>query len=93
MTMIPMIAPTPIIISGSMIDVSDAIDLPAALQTYDSARRPRDERLAASSDHMAKVTQLRHPLALRLRDLLVRLTPPAIAVRSIARATDWQPPT
>jgi hypothetical protein len=31
-------------------------------------------------------------LALRLRDLAVRLTPPRIAVRSIARATDWRPP-
>ena len=69
-----------------------AVDVDAGLQTYDTARRPRDQRLAAASDQVAKITQVRHPVGLFLRDLMVRLTPPKLAARSIARATDWHPP-
>jgi 2-polyprenyl-6-methoxyphenol hydroxylase-like FAD-dependent oxidoreductase len=67
-------------------------DVPSALRAYDRDRRPRDERLAAASDRLAKITQVRHPVALALRNLAVRLTPPEVAVRSIARTTAWQPP-
>jgi 2-polyprenyl-6-methoxyphenol hydroxylase-like FAD-dependent oxidoreductase len=67
-------------------------DISTALQSYDTARRPRDEQLAASSEQMARITQVRHPIAVAFRDLLVRVTPPQVAVRSLARATAWQPP-
>ena len=73
-------------------DEPGGVDLNAALLAYDQARRPRDQRLAAASDQIAKITQVRHPVALFLRDLMVRLTPPRIAARSVARATDWHPP-
>lgn len=73
-------------------DGPGGVDIDAALMAYDQARRPRDQRLAAASDQIAKITQLRHPAALFLRDLMVRLTPPKLAARSIARATDWHPP-
>lgn len=73
-------------------DGPGGVDIGAALMAYDQARRPRDQRLAAASDQIAKITQLRHPAALFLRDLMVRLTPPKLAARSIARATDWHPP-
>lgn len=72
-------------------DGTDA-DIGAALRAYDDARRPRDQRLAATSDQLARITQLRHPAALALRNLMVRLTPPKVAARSIGRATDWWPP-
>jgi 2-polyprenyl-6-methoxyphenol hydroxylase-like FAD-dependent oxidoreductase len=67
-------------------------DISTALQSYDTARRPRDEQLAASSEQMARITQVRHPIGVAFRDLLVRVTPPQVAVRSLARATAWQPP-
>ena len=67
-------------------------DISTALQSYDAARRPRDEQLAASSEQMARITQVRHPIGVAFRDLLVRVTPPQVAVRSLARATAWQPP-
>ena len=73
-------------------DGPGGVDIDAGLEAYDQARRPRDQRLAAASDQIAKITQLRHPAALFLRDLMVRLTPPKLAARSIARATDWHPP-
>lgn len=69
-----------------------AVDVTAALRAYDDARRPRDQRLAAMSDQIAKITQLRHPAALALRNLMIRLTPPKMAARSISRAAGWQPP-
>lgn len=76
--------------------IADALtrttDIPAALQVYDTARRPRDQQLAASSDQMARITQVRHPIGVALRNLVVRVTPPQVAVRSLARATAWQPP-
>lgn len=73
-------------------DRAGSVDIGAALLAYDQARRPRDERLAAASDQIAKLTQLRHPVGVFLRDALVRLTPPKLAARSVARATDWHPP-
>lgn len=76
--------------------LSDALarqrDVPAALAAYDRDRRPRDEQLSASSDQMAKITQLRNRVALPLRDLAIRLTPATAAARTLARATAWQPP-
>lgn len=73
-------------------EVVSGADVGAALLAYDRTRRPRDQRLAAASDQIAKITQVRHPVGLFLRDLMVRLTPPKVAARSIARATDWHPP-
>jgi 2-polyprenyl-6-methoxyphenol hydroxylase-like FAD-dependent oxidoreductase len=76
--------------------LSDAVahhgEVPTALTVYDGERRPRDQRMSASSDRMAKITQLRNPVVLPLRDLALRLTPPAVAARTLARATSWHPP-
>ena len=38
------------------------------------------------------VSKVRHPIGVAFRDLLVRVTPPQVAVRSLGRATAWQPP-
>jgi len=76
--------------------LSDALarhgDVPTALTAYDRDRRPRNEQMSASSDQMAKITQLRNPLVLPLRGLAIRLTPPAVAARTLVRATTWHPP-
>jgi hypothetical protein len=36
--------------------------------------------------------QLENRLAVAARDTLIRLTPPAVAMRSMARYADWHPP-
>jgi hypothetical protein len=37
--------------------------------------------------------QMHNPIAVALRDTVMRLTPPRAALRSMARYGDWTPPT
>lgn len=72
----------------------DAGDVPAGLKTYDRLRRPRTAEIARAAQQIGRYgQQLRNPLAVALRNTAMRLTPPRIALRSMARYADWQPPT
>ncbi|MEH0846034.1 FAD-dependent monooxygenase [Micromonospora sp. CPCC 205711] len=68
-------------------------DLDAALARYDRERRPRSQEVARASDRIGRYGQrLRHPVAVALRDTMVRLTPSRVALRQAARYADWHPP-
>ncbi|MEU2615410.1 hypothetical protein ABZ570_28110 [Micromonospora sp. NPDC007271] len=67
--------------------------MPAALAAYDRQRRPRSQAVAVASWRAGRFgQQLRHPAAVALRNGLLRLTPARVALRSMARYADWQPP-
>ncbi|MFD6683641.1 FAD-dependent oxidoreductase [Micromonospora parva] len=67
--------------------------LPAALGAYDEQRRPRSQAVARASVTAGRFgQQLRHPIAVAMRDTALRLTPGRVALRSMARYADWRPP-
>ncbi|SCF11829.1 2-polyprenyl-6-methoxyphenol hydroxylase [Micromonospora viridifaciens] len=68
--------------------------VPAALAAYDRQRRPRSQAVAVASWRAGRFgQQLRHPAAVAVRNGLLRLIPDRMALRSMARYADWQPPT
>jgi 2-polyprenyl-6-methoxyphenol hydroxylase-like FAD-dependent oxidoreductase len=68
-------------------------ELAAGLSRYDAERRPRSQRVARASYLVGRFgQQLRNPLAVALRNVTMRLTPPRLALRSMARYADWSPP-
>ncbi|GIH03371.1 FAD-dependent oxidoreductase [Rhizocola hellebori] len=71
-----------------------AKDVESALAWYDSQRRPRSQSVARAAKMVGRIgQQLHNPVAVALRDTLMRLTPPRAALRSMARYADWTPPT
>ncbi|MBY8870357.1 FAD-dependent monooxygenase [Micromonospora sp. PLK6-60] len=67
--------------------------LPDALDSYDRQRRPRSQEVARASLRAGRFgQQLRNPLAVAARAMLLRLTPPRAALRAMARYADWTPP-
>jgi 2-polyprenyl-6-methoxyphenol hydroxylase-like FAD-dependent oxidoreductase len=70
-----------------------AAEVPAALETYDALRRPRSQQVARAALQIGRFgQQLSNPVAVRLRNALLRLTPPKAALRSMSRYADWQAP-
>ncbi|MGY1714138.1 FAD-dependent monooxygenase [Geodermatophilus sp. SYSU D01106] len=67
-------------------------DVGAALDAYDRLRRPRTRRIARRAHAVGQVAQARGPVASRLRDAVLRLTPPAAAARQLLGIQAWQPP-
>ncbi len=68
-------------------------DVAASLDSYDAARRPRSQRVARDALRTARLGQgLQHPLAVGLRDAVVRLTPSPVTLRSMARVARWDAP-
>ncbi|MEU8618979.1 FAD-dependent monooxygenase [Streptomyces sp. NPDC048623] len=69
------------------------VDVAAALARYDAARRPRTTAVAAAARRAGRMgQQLSHPLAVPLRNALLRLAPSGAAVRAILRHAAWTPP-
>lgn len=58
-------------------------DLPAALQAYEAARRPRAVGIVEQSERLGRVTQWENALARGVRDTLIRLVPAALTARSL----------
>ncbi|MEV4490739.1 FAD-dependent oxidoreductase [Micromonospora coxensis] len=97
-------AMTPYLGQGAAQAIEDAVTLgaacaggpahlDAALARYDRQRRPRTQALARASARAGRYgQQLRHPLAVALRDTAIRLTPSRVALRQAARYADWHPP-
>lgn len=68
-------------------------DISAALAEYDRQRRPRSQRIARAAAQLGRFgQQLSNPVAVELRNTLMRLTPSRTALRSMARHADWTPP-
>ena len=68
-------------------------DVDTALARYDAERRPRTTAVAAAARRAGRMgQQLSHPLAVPLRNTLLRLAPSGAAVRAILRHAAWTPP-
>jgi 2-polyprenyl-6-methoxyphenol hydroxylase-like FAD-dependent oxidoreductase len=66
---------------------------PGGLDAYDRLRRPRSQRVAKASRAAGRLgQQLSNPVAVAARNALMTVVPPGLALRSMARFTDWQPP-
>lgn len=69
-----------------------ALPVSEALRRYDARRRPRAQRIAALSARAGRTLQLRNPVAVAARDLVIRLLPPNVTARQAARVFEWTPP-
>ncbi|HTF07977.1 MAG TPA: FAD-dependent oxidoreductase [Asanoa sp.] len=70
-----------------------AADLGLALAAYDARRRPRSQAVARAAYQMGRFgQQLRNPVAVAVRNTLIRLTPPRAGLRPMIRYADWTPP-
>jgi 2-polyprenyl-6-methoxyphenol hydroxylase-like FAD-dependent oxidoreductase len=92
-------AMTPNLGQGGNQALEDAVVLaavagrPDGLAEYDRQRRPRSQRVARASRAIGRYgQQLHHPVAVAARNTVMRLTPPRLALRSMARYADWHPP-
>jgi 2-polyprenyl-6-methoxyphenol hydroxylase-like FAD-dependent oxidoreductase len=63
-----------------------------ALAAYDRLRRPRTQRIARQAGILGRILQARGPVSSRLRDTVLRLTPPSAAARSALAVQRWDPP-
>lgn len=68
----------------------DGID--QALAEYDRLRRPRTQGITRQASILGRVLQARGPFASRLRDAVLRLTPPGVTARSALAVQRWAPP-
>jgi 2-polyprenyl-6-methoxyphenol hydroxylase-like FAD-dependent oxidoreductase len=65
----------------------------SCLAEYDRVRRPRSQQVARAAARIGRIgQQLTNPVAVALRNTLMRLTPAGVALRSMARHADWDPP-
>ncbi len=68
------------------------VELDAALDRFDRLRRPRTKTIAGRSRMMGRIGQVRGPVAVRLRDLALTLTPDALIARGATAIQHWAPP-
>lgn len=92
-------AMTPNLGQGANQALEDAVTLaslagrPDGLTAYDQQRRPRSQQVAKASRAIGRFgQQLDNPIAVATRNTIMRLTPPRLALRSMARYADWRPP-
>ncbi|WP_189171671.1 FAD-dependent monooxygenase [Pilimelia anulata] len=68
-------------------------DLPTALRRYDEVRRPRSQAVARATVRTGALgPYVRHPVAVAVRNALVRLTPHRLATRGMIALSDWSLP-
>lgn len=67
-------------------------DVPAAFAQYDGQRRPRVDAVVRAASRVRRMNALSNPLAVAARNSLVKLTPSATGLRSMARISHWKPP-
>jgi 2-polyprenyl-6-methoxyphenol hydroxylase-like FAD-dependent oxidoreductase len=89
-------AMTPNLGQGANQALEDAVVLATVADrpdAYDRQRRPRSQRVARASRAVGRFgQQMENPLAVAARDTLLRLMPPRLALRSMARYADWPGP-
>ncbi|SFP04920.1 2-polyprenyl-6-methoxyphenol hydroxylase [Amycolatopsis arida] len=68
-------------------------DVPTALARYDRVRRPRTQGLARASELAGRFGhRVTNPVAVALRNTVLRLLPAAVAARGTMAAARWTPP-
>jgi 2-polyprenyl-6-methoxyphenol hydroxylase-like FAD-dependent oxidoreductase len=89
---------TPNLGQGGAQAIEDAVVLgrvagkPGGLAEYDAQRRPRSQSVAAASYRIGRIgQQLSNPMMVAARNAAMRLTPPQVALRSMARYAAWRP--
>ena len=89
-------AMTPNLGQGACQAIEDAVVLGAVdgdLAAYDAQRRPRTQQMARAAARIGRFgQQLSNPVAVALRNAMMRATPASAALRSMARYADWHPP-
>ncbi|MEU3688597.1 FAD-dependent monooxygenase [Streptomyces narbonensis] len=74
--------------------LSTAPDLDTALAGYDAERRPRSQAVARAARQAGRMgQQLTHPLAVSVRNTVLRLAPSRVTLGAILRHADWTPPS
>jgi 2-polyprenyl-6-methoxyphenol hydroxylase-like FAD-dependent oxidoreductase len=63
-----------------------------ALREYNALRVRRSQAIASRSRSTGRLSQLRSPVAIALRNAAVRLLPGSVFARSINSVLDWTPP-
>jgi 2-polyprenyl-6-methoxyphenol hydroxylase-like FAD-dependent oxidoreductase len=63
-----------------------------ALRGYESVRIPRTRTITQISRRIGAMAQLENPLAVRIRDLVARLTPDSVGRRQVESIVNWTPP-
>ncbi|MFI8966110.1 FAD-dependent monooxygenase [Streptomyces sp. NPDC053493] len=82
-----------VVLAAELEGAADGGGIDTALARYDGVRRPRTTAVAAAARQAGRMgQQLSHPLAVPLRDALMRLAPSGLAVRAILRHAAWTPP-
>ena len=94
-------AMTPNLGQGAAQAIEDAVVLGAAcpvdrplaagLADYDARRRPRSQSVARASYRIGRVGRITQPALIAARNAAIRLTPPRVALRTMARYADWRP--
>jgi 2-polyprenyl-6-methoxyphenol hydroxylase-like FAD-dependent oxidoreductase len=64
-------------------------DLHGALRRYETERMPRTAWITEQSRKIGRVGQLGNPLACRVRDLLLRITPAGVTRKTLERAAGF----
>ncbi|MFD0153765.1 FAD-dependent monooxygenase [Streptomyces sp. NPDC055721] len=97
-------AMTPNLGQGACQALEDAATLAAALAAapgvdaglarYDAERRPRSQAVARAARQAGRMGQrLTHPLAVSVRNTVLRLAPSRVTLGAILRHADWTPPS
>lgn len=75
----------------TLADCLDGAEVGEALRRYDRMRRRRTQQVVRRSARMEAVARWAWPPAVALRDLAARLTPAAVALRSMDPVLGWTP--
>ncbi|HEV2801736.1 MAG TPA: FAD-dependent monooxygenase [Pyrinomonadaceae bacterium] len=70
--------------------LSQANNLPVALSRYEAERMPRTAWVTDQSWKIGRLGQLENPLACKLRDVVTKLTPPALVLKTLERAVGYE---
>ena len=69
-------------------------DVDAALRAYDAERRPRSQMVVRNSVRVGRIgPQLRNPLAVAVRNAILKRTSPKVTARTGASISGWRPPS
>ncbi|MFI9006424.1 FAD-dependent monooxygenase [Actinosynnema sp. NPDC053489] len=97
-------AMTPYLGQGACMAIEDAVvlaaacaragDVPTALAEYDRRRRPRTQAMARASRALGRVGhRVRNPVAVAVRDAVMRAVPASVGRRGITKFLAWTPPS
>ena len=95
-------AVTPDIGQGAGLAIEDAVVLAAelataavlpALRSYDTARRPRTQRLARDSGRIGHMLMNPSRIAAAVRDASAAVLPASVAMKTVADVYAWNPPS